>query len=274
MIPTAVVGVGQTHHKSRRRDVSFGGLVREAVFRALDDAEMTMSDIDAVVLSHAHLDHSGWLPGLVKAGFRGPILCSPATRDLAEVMLLDSAHLQEEDARRANRRGFSRHEKALPLYTRRDAQRAIAAMRPLPPGRGHALGDVQLQLTPVGHLLGACAVSLTRDGQTLAFSGDVGRDADLLMPPPQPLARADVLIVESTYGDRVHPSGDPGAALAPIVREATLAANPKISEILAPVFASLTRETLQDLNAQIQVEGLPARTVAQDYLRSKGFLAK
>ena len=190
-------------------------------------------DIDAVVLSHAHLDHSGWLPGLVKAGFRGPILCSPATRDLAEVMLLDSAHLQEEDARRANRRGFSRHEKALPLYTRRDAQRAIAAMRPLPPGRGHALGDVQLQLTPVGHLLGACAVSLTRDGQTLAFSGDVGRDADLLMPPPQPLARADVLIVESTYGDRVHPSGDPGAALAPIVREAARHGG----RVLMPAFA-------------------------------------
>ena len=95
---------------------------------------------DAVVLSHAHLDHSGWLPALVKHGFRGPIYASPATRDLAEVLLLDSAHLQEEDARRANRYGYSRHAKALPLYTRRDAQRAIARIVPLPPGREQTVG--------------------------------------------------------------------------------------------------------------------------------------
>ena len=94
---------------------------------------------DAVVLSHAHLDHSGWLPALVKHGFRGPVYATPATRDLAEVLLLDSAHLQEEDARRANRYGYSRHDKALPLYTRRDAQRAIAKIVPVPPGRDEAV---------------------------------------------------------------------------------------------------------------------------------------
>ncbi|OYU74883.1 MAG: MBL fold metallo-hydrolase, partial [Burkholderiales bacterium PBB5] len=165
-------------------------------------------EIDAVVLSHAHLDHSGWLPGLVSAGFRGPIYTSPATRDVAEVLLLDSAHLQEEDARRANRRGFSRHEKALPLYTRADAKKAIAKMVPLAPGRVRAVGDVQLSLSPVGHLLGACSVHLARGGESLAFSGDVGRQADLLMPPPQPLVAADVLLVESTYGNRRHPPGD------------------------------------------------------------------
>ena len=106
-------------------------------------------EIDAVVLSHAHLDHSGWLPGLVKAGFRGPIYASPATCDLAQVLLLDSAHLQEEDARRANRQGFSRHAKALPLYTKADAKKAIAKLVPLAPGRVRAIGDVQASLTPV-----------------------------------------------------------------------------------------------------------------------------
>ena len=116
--------------------------------------------LDAVVLSHAHLDHSGWLPALVRAGFKGPIHCSPATRDLAEVLLLDSAHLQEEDARRANRGGFSRHAPALPLYTVDDAQRALQRFVPIAAGRSAKVGEVQVSLTPAGHLLGACAVTL------------------------------------------------------------------------------------------------------------------
>ena len=191
-------------------------------------------EIDDVVLSHAHLDHSGWLPGLVKAGFRGRIHASPATCDLARVLLLDSAHLQEEDARRANRYGYSRHQKALPLYTRADANKALAMMVPLLPGRWRQLGDVEAQLTPVGHLLGACAVSLRHAGQTLAFSGDLGRDADLLMPPPQPLAAADVLLVESTYGNRQHPpASDTPAELAQIIRD-TIARGGKV---LLPSFA-------------------------------------
>ena len=191
-------------------------------------------EIDAVVLSHAHLDHSGWLPGLVKAGFRGPIYTSPATRDVAEVLLLDSAHLQEEDARRANRRGFSRHEKALPLYNRADAKKAIAKMVPLAPGRVRAVGDVQLQLSPVGHLLGACAVHLARGGESLAFSGDVGRQADLLMPPPQPLRAADVLLIESTYGNRRHAAGDDAPQrLAQTIRDAVQ----RGGSVLLPAFA-------------------------------------
>lgn len=191
-------------------------------------------EIDAVVLSHAHLDHSGWLPGLVKAGFRGPIYTSPATRDVAEVLLLDSAHLQEEDARRANRHGYSRHEKALPLYTRADAKKAIAKMVPLAPGRVRAVGDVQLQLSPVGHLLGACAVHLARGGESLAFSGDVGRQADLLMPPPQALMAADVLLVESTYGNRRHPPGDDAPQrLARTIRDALQ----RGGSVLMPAFA-------------------------------------
>ena len=192
-------------------------------------------EIDAVVLSHAHLDHSGWLPGLVKAGYTGPIYASPATRDLAELLLLDSAHLQEEDARRANRGGWTRHEPALPLYTRADARRAIAKIVPLPPGRALLIRPVTATLTPVGHLLGACAVTLSLPDRTLTFSGDVGRQQDLLMPPPQPLPRADVLLVESTYGNRRHPAdtGLASAELARIVRETVH----RGGKVLLPSFA-------------------------------------
>jgi len=176
-------------------------------------------DIDAVVLSHAHLDHSGWLPGLVRQGYRGPIFASPATRDLAEVLLLDSAHLQEEDARRANRHQFSRHEKALPLYTRADARRALAKITPLPPGKPLRLGELSVTLAPVGHLLGACSVRLDDGHESLCFSGDVGRQHDLLMPPPLPPQPADVLLIESTYGNRLHPTLDAQAELGRIVRD-------------------------------------------------------
>ena len=188
---------------------------------------------DAVVLSHAHLDHSGWLPVLVKHGFRGPIYATPATRDLAEVLLLDSAHLQEEDARRANRYGYSRHAKALPLYTRTDAQRALARFVPLAPGRDARLGDIGIRLTPVGHLLGACAVTLTHRDERLVFSGDLGRGNDLLMPPPQSVHEADVMLIEATYGNRLHPHDDGSQRLAQIIADTTH----RGGSVLLPAFA-------------------------------------
>jgi metallo-beta-lactamase family protein len=174
---------------------------------------------DAVVLSHAHLDHSGWLPVLVKHGWRGEILASPATRDLASVLLLDAAHLQQEDARRANKYGYSKHAKALPLYSRHDALKAISRIRAIEPLQTVTIGDVALNLTPVGHLLGACAVSLQHRKETLVYSGDLGRSVDLLMPPPQKIAKADVLLVESTYGNRWHPHEDPMTQLGAIIRK-------------------------------------------------------
>ncbi len=188
---------------------------------------------DAVVLSHAHLDHSGWLPVLVKHGWRGEIIATPATRDLAAVLLLDSAHLQEEDARRANKYGYSRHEKALPLYTKADALKASARIRAVEPGQTFKIGEVAARLTPVGHLLGACAISLEHRKQTLVFSGDLGRSVDLLMPPPQKLTRADVLLVESTYGNRWHPQEDASARLADIIRQTVQ----RGGSVLLPAFA-------------------------------------
>jgi metallo-beta-lactamase family protein len=189
--------------------------------------------IDAVVLSHAHLDHSGWLPVLVKQGFKGPVYASPATRDLAEVLLLDSAHLQEEDARRANRGGWSRHQPALPLYTVADAKRALARIVAVPAGRGVRVGDVRITLSPAGHLLGAMSVSLVAGGRTLVYSGDLGRDDDLLMPAPEPIEHADLLLVESTYGNRRHPNEDVQARLGELIRATTR----RGGSVLLPSFA-------------------------------------
>jgi metallo-beta-lactamase family protein len=206
---------------------------------------------DAVVLSHAHLDHSGWLPALVKHGFHGPVYASAATRDLAEVLLLDSAHLQEEDARRANRYGYSRHAKALPLYTRRDAQRAIARIVPLAPGRDALCGSVRISFTPVGHLLGACAITLTHGGERLVFSGDVGRSNDLLMPAPQTVSDADVLLVESTYGNRAHPQDDAAAQLAQIVSDTVQHGG----SVLMPAFAVGRAQALMLMLQRLKAAG-------------------
>ena len=220
-----------------------------------------LRDLDAVVLSHAHLDHSGYLPALVKHGFRGPIHASPATCDLAAVLLLDSAHLQEEDARRANRYGYSKHAKALPLYTKADARRAIAQLVPLPPGRelkfGAAAGATRIHLTPVGHLLGACAVRLEHRGTRVLFSGDVGRHDDLLMPPPQPPEAADVLLVESTYGNREHVHEDSAQRLAAIVRE-TVARG---GSVVMPAFAVGRAQALLLVLQRLRAGGLVPRSL-------------
>jgi len=167
------------------------------------------------------------------------------------VLLLDSAHLQEEDARRANRYGYSRHAKALPLYTRRDAQRAIARIVPLAPGREALCGSVRIGFTPVGHLLGACAITLTHGGERLVFSGDVGRSHDLLMPAPQTVSDADVLLVESTYGNRAHPQDDAAAQLAQIVSDTVQ----RGGSVLMPAFAVGRAQALMLMLQRLKAAG-------------------
>jgi metallo-beta-lactamase family protein len=213
------------------------------------------AELAAVVLSHAHLDHSGWLPVLVREGFGGPIYCSTATRDLAEVLLLDSAHLQEEDARRANRHGFSRHTPALPLYTVKDAERALARFNAIPAGRTVQVGEVSVSLTPVGHLLGACAVSLATGTERLVFSGDLGRSDDLLMPAPERIAKTDVLLIESTYGNRLHPKDDVQEKLAAIVRSTVR----RGGTVLLPSFAVGRAQALMLCLQRMKADGsIPA----------------
>jgi metallo-beta-lactamase family protein len=192
-----------------------------------------LDSLDAVVLSHAHLDHSGFLPVLVKHGYRGPVYASTATRDLTDVLLRDSAHLQEEDARRANRYGTSKHSKALPLYTGADAVRAVQRLTPLPAGRSVKVGRIEVLLTPVGHLLGANAVTLAAGRERIVFSGDLGRQHDLLLPPPERIAQADVLLVEATYGNRRHPTDDVQAQLGDIIRRTVQ----RGGSVLLPSFA-------------------------------------
>ncbi len=192
-----------------------------------------VASLDAVVLSHAHLDHSGYLPVLVKRGYRGPVYASTATRDLSDVLLRDSAHLQEEDARRANRYGISKHGKALPLYTGADAVRAVQRITPLAAGNTAKVGRVEVSLTPVGHLLGANAVTLAAGRECIVFSGDLGRDHDLLLPPPERIRRADVLLIEATYGNRLHPKDDVQVLLGDVIRRTVQ----RGGSVLLPSFA-------------------------------------
>lgn len=175
--------------------------------------------IDAVVLTHAHLDHSGYLPLLVKNGFKGRVICTRATRALCGLLLPDSGYLLEADARYANRRGFSKHNPALPLYTRDDGLRALKQFAPEPFGeRIDVTADCTIRFRYAGHILGAATIDMIADGIRIVFSGDLGRYDDPLMFDPQPVPKADYILVESTYGDRLHPDTDPQEELAGIIR--------------------------------------------------------
>lgn len=177
------------------------------------------ASIDAVVLTHAHLDHSGYLPALVRQGFRGRIHCTQGSAALCGLLLPDSGHLLEEEAKYAARKGYSRHKEPLPLYTERDAELSLRQLQ------GHdyeqavdVVPGIQARFHPAGHILGAAHVSLDVHGQRLHFSGDLGRQHESLMNPPTPLPACDVLVCESTYGNRAHVAIDQEAELAPIVR--------------------------------------------------------
>ena len=174
--------------------------------------------IGEVVLTHAHLDHSGYLPRLVNEGFHGRIHCSVPTRDVAELILEDSGYLQEKEADFANRMGFSKHKRALPLYTKLDAEKALQHFVTVPWHRAVELAcGASLQLRRAGHILGAATAEIRWGGRTVVFSGDLGRYNDALMPDPEPVPEADYVLIESTYGNRVHPQDDPAEALGTAV---------------------------------------------------------
>ncbi len=177
------------------------------------------ASLDAVLLTHAHIDHSGMLPLLTKQGFRGPIIATSATADLCEILLLDTAHLQEEEAAYRNRHAATKHRPALPLYTVEDAKACLKQFQRV--GLGTAVdlgGGVQAQFTRAGHILGAASVRIEHGGRSTLFSGDLGRDDDLVMLQPATGQRADWVVTESTYGDRLHPDNDPVEELGAIVR--------------------------------------------------------
>ena len=193
--------------------------------------------IDVVVLTHAHIDHSGWLPRLVGQGFKGPVYCTGGTLDLCRLVLPDAAHLQEEDAKFANKRGFSKHHPALPLYTEEDAAEALSRFRTVPFNKKiEVVKGIEIEFINAGHLLGSSYVLVTRtdkSGGRILFGGDLGRYSRPILPDPSPGVEADALLCESTYGDRIHPNEDDGATLARIIKE-TFA---KRGKVIVPAFA-------------------------------------
>jgi metallo-beta-lactamase family protein len=208
-------------HEGRRLLLDCGLFQGHKHLRELNWADFPFdpAKLDAVVLTHAHIDHSGALPLLIRRGFRGPVYATPATTDLCQLLLPDSGHLQEEDAEHANRHGSSKHSPALPLYTEEDARHALRYLRPLAFGATEeVLPGLQVTLRPAGHILGASHATFS-DGRTqVLFSGDLGRDDDLIMQPPAPPEAVDYMVVESTYGDRTHQAVDNQALLGEIIR--------------------------------------------------------
>jgi len=188
------------------------------------------AELDAVILPHAHLDHCGYLPRLVAGGYRGRIFCTPATKELCSLVLPDSARLQEEDARDANRYGYTKHSPALPLYTSVDAARTLTQLqpvgydRPIPllaggDGNGTKAAAPTVEFVNAGHLLGSSYARVRVNGKVILFGGDLGRYNRPVLPDPSPVSETDYLLVESTYGDRTHVADDEGDRLAQIVKE-------------------------------------------------------
>jgi metallo-beta-lactamase family protein len=199
------------------------------------------ASIGAVVLTHAHLDHSGYLPLLVRQGFRGRVYCTEATFELCKLLLPDSAYLQEEEAELANRRGYSKHHPALPLYTQEDAQAALRRFEPVARDQEFSPAPgFTARLMRAGHILGAAMICLRAGGRSVLFTGDLGRPHDPLMYPPQAVHEADHLVLESTYGDRLHDPSDPGARLAQVVAETAA----RGGSVIVPSFAVARAQTL------------------------------
>jgi metallo-beta-lactamase family protein len=211
-----------------------------------------VATLDAVLLTHAHIDHTGYLPLLLKRGFNGPVYCTPATEALCRILLPDAGHLQEEDARYANRHGFSKHHPALPLYTVEDARTSLGRFKPAEFDRAIPLASgLTARFVPAGHMLGAASVEIDIGRERLVFSGDVGRPNDPLIRAPRPLARADYLVVESTYGDRRHSDDDPAEQLAQVVRRTV----ERGGVVLIPSFAVGRAQTLLHLLATARARG-------------------
>ncbi len=224
------------------------------------------SEIDRVFLTHAHIDHSGYLPRFCKDGFTGKIHCTYATHDLCEIMLRDSGHIQEEDAYWANKKGFSKHRPARPLYTVEDAEKALSHFEPLYYGQDLFVTDrLRVKFRDAGHILGSSFVDVKtmRENQTrrILFSGDVGRPARPILRDPVQVFEVDYLVLESTYGNRLHDQNSPQEELARVINEST----ERGGVLVIPAFAvGRTQELLFNIRELEEQERIPSLTVFVD----------
>ncbi|HVT78174.1 MAG TPA: MBL fold metallo-hydrolase, partial [Acidimicrobiales bacterium] len=221
-----------------------------------DPFPVAPASIDAVVLTHAHIDHSGYVPALVRDGFGGSVWCTDGTEALARILLLDSAHLHEEDARYANRHHSSRHHPALPLFTTEDAERALTHLRVAPFATAfNPVPELTASFSPVGHILGAASIRVDDGTTAVSFTGDVGRPEDPLMLAPEPLPAADFVVTESTYGNRFHPRVDAAEELTSVITRTV----GRGGSVLIPVFAVGRAQMMLHLLAQLRAAGrIPA----------------
>ncbi len=211
----------------------FQGL-KDLRLRNWADLPFDPSSIDAVLLTHAHIDHSGYLPLLIKNGFKGPVYATKATRELCSVLLPDSGHLHEEDAKRANKYGYSKHHPALPLYTEKDGEQALKHFVDVEYQQPNAILDVcKATWHRAGHILGSSFIQLEANGVKLLFTGDIGRQVDPVMKPSALIDETDYLVLESTYGNRLHEEADPEDLLADVIN----ATAKRGGTVLIPAFA-------------------------------------
>jgi metallo-beta-lactamase family protein len=220
-------------------------------------APVRPSSVDHVLLTHAHIDHSGMLPVLVREGFKGKIWSTPVTAEICKISLLDAAHLQEEDARFANKKAFSKHKPALPLYTMEDAERVMPHLRTIEYDKTENISDdIQARFLDAGHILGSAIIEVKTRNRGLplriVFSGDLGRYEALILRDPETVVQADYLLIESTYGDRIHPEESPVEDLAAIINETAK----RGGMLVVPSFAVGRTQTLLYLLRDIKLRGL------------------
>ena len=217
-----------------------------------DSLPIDPAEIDVVLLTHAHLDHTGYLPRLVKSGFKKSIWGTAPTIDITEIILKDSAKINEEEAEQANKGGFSKHSPAKPLYNLKDAQRAIQHLKKIESNKWISLFEnIKVRFQYNGHILGATFIELDIAGKLLVFSGDIGRKDDLLLSPPSQPGKADILFVESTYGDRLHPIDKVENLIHDIVHDVW----EDKGTLIIPSFAVERTQTLMYLFWQLRKKG-------------------
>lgn len=216
-----------------------------------------IESVDAVVLTHAHLDHSGYVPVLHKHGFRGPVWTHHATAALCSVLWPDSGRIQEEDAKYYSRHRLSKHESPEPLYDESTAKAALTQLQGVDFNTHFQIGDITFELRPAGHILGAASLIAEGEGKRIGFSGDVGRPHDIMMYPPQPLPPVDMLLLEATYGDRLHGPDDPFQQLADVVNETAKAGGVLMIPSFAVGRAQLLQHMLATLMDSARVPRLP-----------------